>query len=104
MKNPNVGAANGTGRRPGMEGREAEIVFAAARIVGRRGCNLMTTMSPQVVDRRFGAFPAQFGTIETIRRAVLRLRHRWQRDILAASVDAAANAPAGDASPSPWGA
>ncbi|MEL4891418.1 hypothetical protein PQU63_10775 [Xanthomonas protegens] len=104
MKNPNVGAANGTGRRPGMEGREAVIVFTAARIVRVGGCNFVTTMSSPVVDRRFGAFPAQFGTIETIRPAALRLRHRWQRDILAASVDAADNAPSRDPRPSPWGA
>ncbi|WP_420007871.1 hypothetical protein [Xanthomonas sacchari] len=58
MKNPNVGAANGTGRRPGMEGREAVIVFTAARIVRVGGCNFVTTMSSATIDGRFDAFPA----------------------------------------------
>ncbi|MCC4591310.1 hypothetical protein LL974_09215 [Xanthomonas campestris pv. cannae] len=58
MKNPNVGAANGTRRRPGMEGREAVIVFTAARIVRVGGCNFVTTMSSATIDGQFDAFPA----------------------------------------------
>ncbi|MBO9882432.1 hypothetical protein [Xanthomonas sp. D-109] len=67
MKNPNVGAANGTRRRPGMEGREAVIVFTAARIVRVGGCNFVTTMSSETIGGRFDTFSAQFGTTAAVR-------------------------------------